>query len=109
MRLIDKVVLSEPEKNAAEVVRVYRRNNKLKRVSCSVKNVGNLVKKFEETICIRDGPRSGQPRVPVEVVAEVHNTMTTGPLHTARSVSRYLDVPKTTLLQILRSALQMFP
>ena len=88
-------------------MRVYRQNHKLKRDPCSIKSVRNLVKKFEETECPLDDPRSGRPSV-FEVVAEVHNTMTTGSLHTARSVSRSLDVPKTTFFQILHSVLRMF-
>lgn len=71
---------------------------KLKRDLCSVKSVRHLVKKFEETGCTWDTLRSEPPRVPVEVVAEVQKTITTGPLHTARNVSRYLEVPKTTVL-----------
>ena len=35
--------------------------------------------------------------------------MTAGTLHTAISVSRNLDVPKTTGLQIMCSVLRMFP
>ena len=104
-RWIDKVVLSEVRK-VAEAVRVYRRYHKLKRGPCSVKSVRSLIKKSEETRCIWS--RSGRPCVPVEVAAEAHNTMTTGPLHTARSLSRNLDAPKTRVLQILCSVLQMF-
>lgn len=95
--------------NAAEAVRVYRRNHKLRRGPCSVRTVRDLVKTFEETGCTCDRPRSGRPSVPVEVVAEVHNTITAGPLRTARSVARNLDVPKTTVLKLLRSVLRMFP
>ena len=35
--------------------------------------------------------------------------MTTGPLHTTRSIFCNLDAPKITILQILCSNLQMFP
>ena len=45
----------------------------------------------------------------LEVVAKVYNTITTDPLHAARSVYHNLDAPKTALLQILRSVLLMFP
>ena len=34
--------------------------------------------------------------------------MTISPLHTEKSVSRCLDVPKTTILETLRSVLRMF-
>ena len=95
--------------NASEAMRVYRWNNKLKRGSCSVKSVRNLVKRSGETWRSCDRPRSGRPHVPAEVAAEMHYMMTIGPLHTARNVSRNLDVPKTTVLQILRSVLQVFP
>ena len=53
--------------------------------------------------------RSGPSRVLVEVVAELHNMMITGLLHTARSVSHNLYAQKTTVLQILHSVLRMFP
>ena len=82
--------------NVVEAVQVYHQNHKLKRGPCFVKSVHNSVKKFEKTRCTCDRLRSGRSRVPVEVVAEMHNTMTTGPFHTTRSISRNLDVPKTT-------------
>ena len=75
---------------------------------CSVKSVHNIVKKFKETLCTSDRPRSGRPRVSVEVVAEVHNTLTTYPLDASRNISHNLDVPKTAVLQILCSVLWMF-
>ena len=92
-----------------EAVRVYRRNHKLKRGLFSVKSMRNLVKKFKETGCTCDRTRFGRPRVPFEVVTEVHNAMTISPLHTAKSVSHNLNVSKTTVLKILRSILRMFP
>ncbi|GBN96686.1 hypothetical protein AVEN_246542-1 [Araneus ventricosus] len=54
-------------------------------------------------------PRSGRLCVPVEVVVEVYNTITSSPLDTARSVAGNLEVPKTTVLKLLRSVLRMFP
>ena len=95
--------------NAAEAVRVYRRNHKLKRGPYSVQSIHNLVKKFEEPGCTCDKSLSGRPRVLVEVVAEVHNTMTTGPLILQEVFPTILDVPKTTVLKILCSVLRMFP
>ena len=47
--------------------------------------------------------------VPIKIVAEVHNTMTTGPLYAARNISRNFGVLKTTVLQILCSVVRMFP
>ena len=47
-------------------------------------------------------------RICVEVVAEVHNTMTTKPFYVARTVSCNLDVSKITVLQIPCSVLRMF-
>ena len=89
-------------------MQVNRPNHKLKRGPCSIKIACNLEKKFEKTGCTCDRPRSGLSRVPVEVVAEVHNTMTTGPLYPARNVSRNLHVLKATVLQIMHSVLRMF-
>ena len=45
--------------NAAEAVRVYRRNHKLKRDPRHIISVRNLVKKFEETVLTCDISRSG--------------------------------------------------
>ena len=95
--------------NAAEAVRVYRRNHKLKRDPCSVKNVHNLVKTFEEIGCTCSRSRSRLPHVPVKIVAEVHNMMTVDPLHAARIISHNLDVPKLIVFQILLSILRVFP
>ena len=94
--------------NATEAVRVYGRNHMLEQGLCSIKTVHNLVMNFEETGWTCDRPLSGRSRVPVEVVAEMHNMITTGSLHTARSVSRNLNVPKIIVLQILLSVLRMF-
>ena len=56
-----------------------------------------------------DRPRFAGPHVPIEFGEEVPNTMTKGSLHTARNVFRNLCLPKTAVLKILRSDLQMFP
>ena len=71
--------------------------HKFKISPCSVKSIRNLVKKFEETGCTCNRARSGLSRVFNEVVAKVHNRMITGPLHTARSVSRNLNAPEIAL------------
>ena len=80
--------------NASKAVLIYYRNYELNQSPYSVKDVRNFVKKFKETICTCERPRSGRPRVPIEFVSEVNNVITPGPLHTARSVSRKLDIPK---------------
>ena len=72
------------------------------------KKVRNLVKKVEKTGCTCDRPRSGRPHVPVEVITEVHNKMTTGSLHAATSVFCNLYVPKISVFEILCSILRMF-
>ena len=48
------------------------------------------------------------PSVSVQVIAEVHYTITAGSSHTARSAAQSLDSPKTTILKVLHSVLQMF-
>ena len=44
---------------AAQTLHVYRRNHGLRRGSCSVNAVRNLIHKFENTRCICDQPQSG--------------------------------------------------
>ena len=95
--------------NFALAVRVHCRNHKLIRGPCSVKSVRNLVKKFEKTGCTCDRPQSEWPRFLIKIGGEVHNTMTKGSLHTVRNVFRNLYLPKTAVLKILCSDLQMFP
>ena len=56
--------------NCAEVLRVYRRNHRLKRGPCTSQALRDLVKKFEETGCTCDRPRSGRPTVPEDTVME---------------------------------------
>lgn len=50
-----------------------------------------------------------QPDDSFEVVAEVHKLITTNPLSSTKSVARNLDIPKTTVLKIIRCVLRMFP
>lgn len=45
----------------------------------------------------------------MEVVAEVHNVITAGSLLIESSVAFNLDVPKTTVFNILHYGLQTFP
>ena len=85
------------------------RNHKLKQGPCSVISLRNLVKKFEETECTCERSWNERRRDPVKVVAEVHSTISVDLLHSAKSVFRNLDVPKTPVLQILPSVLQIFP
>ena len=64
--------------------------------------------KCEETGCTRDRPQFRLLHVSVEGISEVHNTMTTVTLHSTRSISRNLNAPKTTVLQILCSFLWIY-
>ena len=87
-RWTNKVVLSQGRKCSRSSASLLSKPW-LKQGPCSVKSVLNLAKKFEETGWTRGRPRFGPPRVHAEVVAEVHNTITTSPLHTVRSVSAH--------------------
>lgn len=51
----------------------------------------------------------GHLSIPVEVVEKVHKRSTVSSLHTARNIACNLDLPKTIVLKILCSVLQMFP
>ena len=76
---------------------------------CTVKSVQDLINKFVEIGCTCDRPRSGWPAVPVETVAEVHQTVSTVCPATTCGVSRVLNLPNSTVRKILRSVLNMFP
>lgn len=65
------------------------------------------MKKIEETEGSCDWPQFWRPSI--ETVAEVDNRITADLLHTAKSVARSLDVPKTAVFKILRNALRMCP
>ena len=54
------------------------------------KAVRDVIHKFEEAGCTCDRSRSGRPPVPVETVAEAHQTMSTVRSASARSVSYVL-------------------
>ena len=96
--------------NVAQTLRVYHRNHGLWRGLSTVKAVWDLIHKFEETGCTTcDRPRSGRPSVPVKTVAEVHQTINKVRSASARSVSRVLQLPNSTVHKILRSFLNMFP
>ena len=83
--------------NAAQTLRVYRSNHGLRRGPCTVKAVRDLIHKFEETCCTCDRPRSIRPSVPVETVAEVHQTISTVRIASARGVSRVLHLPNSNI------------
>ena len=82
--ILKKMPLSEKEhgeivkiyylngQNAAQILRVYRSNHRLRRGPCTVKAVRDLIKKIEETGCTCDRHRSGRPSVPLETIAEVY-------------------------------------
>ena len=89
--------------------RVYHRNHRLRQGPCTVKAVRDLIHKFEETGSTCGRPRSGRPYVPVETVAEVHQTISTVRFASACGVSRVLILPNSTVRKILRSILNMFP
>ena len=79
--------------NAAHTLLVYLRNHGLRRGPCTVKAVRDLIHKFEENGCTCDPPRSGRPSVPMERVAEVHQTISTVCPTSARSFSPIRNLP----------------
>lgn len=95
--------------NAAEALRLYRRNHRQRRGPCTLQALRDLVRKFEDTGCTCDKPRSGRPTVSEDVVMEVHHTVTAGHTETARGIARVLDIPNSTVRKLLRSVLHMFP
>ncbi|GFS53260.1 uncharacterized protein TNCV_1035691 [Trichonephila clavipes] len=95
--------------NAAEVLRVYQRNHRQRRGPGTLQALRDLVRKFEDTGCTCNKPRSGRPTVSEDVVMEVHHTVTAGHTETARGIARVLDIPNSTVRKLLRSVLHMFP
>ena len=95
--------------NAAEALRVYRHNHRQRRGPCTLQALLDLVRKFEDTGCTCDKPRSGRPTISADVVLEVHHTLTAGHRETQRGIARVLDIPNTTVRALLRSVLHMFP
>ena len=88
---------------------MYRRNHRQRLGPCTLQALRDLVRKFEDTGCACDKPRSGRPTVSEDVVMEVHHTVTAGHRETARGIARVLEIPNTTVRKFLRSVLQMFP
>ncbi|GFT18829.1 hypothetical protein TNCV_4710401 [Trichonephila clavipes] len=64
--------------NAAEALRVYHRNHRQRRGPGTLQALRDLVRKFEDTGCTYNKPRSGRPTVSEDVVMEVHHTVTAG-------------------------------
>ncbi|GFU34088.1 DUF4817 domain-containing protein [Trichonephila clavipes] len=95
--------------NAAEALRVYHRNHRQGRGQGTLQALRDLVRKFEDTGCTCNKPRSGRPTVSEDVVMEVHHTVTAGHTETARGIARVLDIPNSTVRKLLRSVLHMFP
>ncbi|GFX70979.1 hypothetical protein TNCV_1689621 [Trichonephila clavipes] len=57
--------------NAAEALRVYHRNHRQRRGPGTLQALRDLVRKFEDTGCTCNKPRSGRPTVSEDVVMEV--------------------------------------
>ncbi|GFW07462.1 uncharacterized protein TNCV_3915951 [Trichonephila clavipes] len=85
--------------NAAEALRVYHRNHRQRRGPGTLQALRDLVRKFEDTDCTCNKPRSGRPTVSEDVVMEVHHTVTAGHTETARGIARVLDIPNSTMLE----------
>ena len=75
---------------------------------CTVKAVRHLIHKFEETSCTCDRPRSGRLTI-LSIAAEIHQTISTVRPASARGASRVLNLPNSSVRNILRSVLNMFP
>ncbi|GFU69110.1 hypothetical protein TNCV_2798601 [Trichonephila clavipes] len=91
--------------NAAEALRVYHRNHRQRRGPGTLRD---LVRKFEDTGCTCNKPRSERPTVSEDVVMEVHHTVTAGHRNRKRHSAR-VDIPNSTVRKLLCSVLHMFP
>ena len=87
-------------------MRVYRRNRKLKLAPCSVKSVPNKGKKFEETgsHMMDCNPVFLSKLLLKCIIQQLWVNVIQQEVFPA-----ILNLPKTTVLQILRSVLQVFP
>ena len=95
--------------NAAQTLRVFLIYYGIRLSPCTDKAVRDLIHKFKEIGCTCDRPRSGRPSVPVETVAEVHQTISTARLGSTRGVSHVQNLPNSTARKFLRSVLNIFP
>ena len=66
------------------------------------KLVWDLIQKFEEIGCTCNRPSSERP-VPVETVAEVHQTISIVSPVSTRSISSVLHLPNSTVHKILHA------
>ncbi|KAK1152677.1 hypothetical protein AOXY_G30778 [Acipenser oxyrinchus oxyrinchus] len=82
--------------NAEAALREYRRVHNIRSGPCSRVAVHKLIKKFEETGCTCDKPRSGRPPTPTEVASEISRAGTDPPSPSPRVAGRRLDLPNST-------------
>ena len=94
--------------NTEDTLHVYHRNHEIRQGTCAVKAVLDLIFKFKETGCTCDRPQFGRFSVPLETVAEVHQTITTVRPARACSVSRVLHLLNSTVRKILCFVLNIF-
>lgn len=95
--------------NAAEALRVYRRKHGQCQGPCTAKAVRDMIRSFEETGCTCYRSLSERPSVPIEAVAEIHQTISEVPLPSAQSASRILQFRHSRIPKILLSVLHIFP
>ncbi|PSN54046.1 hypothetical protein C0J52_14568 [Blattella germanica] len=69
-------------------------------------NIRLLVNKFQRTGNVSDAPCSGRPAVPEETVARIREAIERSPEASTRGLSNELDVPRATVLKILRFTLK---
>ncbi|GFT23731.1 hypothetical protein TNCV_3511911 [Trichonephila clavipes] len=94
--------------NAAEALRVYHRNHRQRRGPGTLQALRELVRKFEDTGCTCNKPRSGRPTISEDVVMEVHHTVTAGHTETAKRHSARVGYSSSTVRKLLRSVLHVF-
>ena len=71
------------------------------RIPTGFSTVAKVIRKFKETGCIMDKPRSGRPSVSVERKDIVVSKMYASPKKSIRRTSMELGIPKSTVGQIL--------
>ena len=103
--------------SATSTLRKFRTTKaiKEKKGPISLSGILKLVKRFEETGCLEDRPRSGRPSLGEERVTAVQRVMedmaagSSKGSSSAREAGKILGMPESSIRRILHGILQMYP
>ena len=101
--------------SASAALRAYKVSHGYHRDPFSASTISRLIQRFRETGSVKDKPRSGRPNLEEErkvtVAGELEAQQSNPELGAAscRSIARRTGVPKTSVQQILRHRLHLYP